>query len=71
MKYLSLLFLLLTVTPVNAKPIPIPVIEYEPTGLCYEVAIELNIAANEGIITHDEAHQVITNCMNSPWSAYI
>ena len=71
MKYLSLLFLLLTVAPVNAKPIPIPTVEYEPSGLCYEVAIELNFAANEGIITHDKAHQVIENCMKSPWSAYI
>lgn len=67
MMLLPWIWLLLTAGSVTASPIEIPVIEHEPSGICYEIAVELNIAAHEGIITYDEAHQVITNCINSGW----
>ncbi len=69
MMLLPCIWLLLIVAPVTASPIEIPVIEHEPSNICYEIAVELNIAAHEGIITYDEAHQVITNCINSGWVA--
>ena len=69
MMLLPCIWLLLIVAPVAASTIELPVIEHEPTGICYEIAVELNIAAHEGIITYDEAHQVINNCINSGWAS--
>ena len=67
----SLLTLLLLAIPVGAT-VPTRDTEILPIAyeICSEIAIELQNAVEEGIITKDVASQVATNCLTSDFSDY-
>ena len=67
----SLLATLLLAIPVNAT-VPVRETEITPIAyqICSEVAIELQLAVEQGVITQDAATQVNGNCLTSDFSDY-